>query len=930
MLAEPSAPPILTAPSDDTVDSTIAMVGRMVLRDIAASSDLDDQRARTGLGNLLRRALPLSQLDAGALKKPGLAAEFLPYVGGFDAYTAALRTTSTVGSQQKALMVAVVQATGSGKTRLAYADGQRESLVVLARVQKQKGSFTPVWEEFMQLGHHWESALPWLGEDERRLVSLSALATMRLLAACHVMYVARVLRCVASSPPASVTDPTSATQREAALRCLRNGRGGDAVAALYRAQLAALALPRKLPLQEGKVLSAPGGGAQGEIEVCVLDPAAVDAFCAAANAALRDQLWPGAQVVLWWDEAHALLSNRTPKLFSPSKLFAAGGSADVAEMQDCFYGLTAACADLCDSSQLAWLQALCGTWLELSTRVSLPDISPLRGRVTTVFHASRISVQDMLGMLTQYMQLNDDTVKALRPHLEAMQGRPIFFYSDFLDAFWQSLPYVVTPHHASSSALPAGNPTAPSLDAAALRELLVGAARSSVHVSRMRMATILDGMWKNPGRHVGRMHPTLIVELYAALRMNRGVVTLSHDAGSEALRHGLLALPLSGTPQADNLRFDETQCQLEDEPISADAIRFLVDAIVKRNARNNPNRDPIFQLLSESLASGGSAGFKFTTSVKGPVLEIAFAWHVLRRVLLRGDARPSLHDILAPLAAPGFQMPGSAAQLVVASTVRGASCDDALRGGLPTDLHLLGSHTGQELVLTNIATAAGADVVFTVFSSQGAPVAVFVQAKAQQQASLRDCLRAASPAWQYTDEPQRDLALAGKPFKSSIARAAYEQLAASPAASGMLAAAHRVALSATGFKPSAVEFVNTLNRLPHGCERSPILLCQPTVTAFGARLSKQLIAECSKSGHATPTSSTAELAYLLPQSVADVTRGAVIRSAPATRALKDGAAAADGQAGGKVTHRQGRQVGNLETPDKDVLRAVTASRARGE
>lgn len=887
----------------------------MVVCDMAASSDLADQRARTGLGTLLLHALPLSQLDAIRPQKPGLAAEFLPYVGGFDEYTAALRTTSTAGNQQKAHVVAVVQATGSGKTRLAYADGQGERLVVLARVQKE--GLTPAWVDFMQLGKHWESVLPRLDERERRLVSLSALAAMRLLAACHIMHVAQVLRCVASEPPASVTDPIAVKQREAALRCLRNGRGDDAVAALYRLRLASLALPRKLPLRVGAAHAAAGGGAEGEIEVAMLDPAAVDAFCATVNSALRDQLWPGAQVVLWWDEAHALLINRTPKLFSPLKFFAAGGSAEVAEMQDCFYGLTVVCADLCDSKTLAWLQVLCGTWLELSTRVSLPDISPLRGRVTTVFHASRISAENMLGMLRKYMELDDDTVKKLRPELEAMQGRPIFFYSHFLHAFWDSLPYAVTPLPACSSAQPAGSPTSPSLDAAALQKLLVNAARSAVHFSSMYMSAILAGMLEHPGQHFGRTYPTLIVELYAALRMNRGVVTLSHDAGSEALRRGLLALPLAGTPQADNVRFDATTCQLEDEPISAEAIRFRLDGMVKCEGRANRDFDPIFRLLGESLASGGSAGFQLSTSVKGTVLEIAFAWHVLRCVLLHGDASPTLHDVLQPLAAPGFELPDSAARLVVASTARGASCDAALRGGLPTDLHLLGSRAGQELVLTNISTEAGVDVEFTVFSSQGTPVPVFTQSKAQRQATLRDSLRAASPAWQYTDEPERDRAFAGKPLTPSKSRIAYEQLADSPGVSGMLAAAFRVVLSATGFKPSTVDLVNKLNRLPHGSARSPIVLCQPTATAFGVRLSKQLIAECSKAGLTKPTSSTAELAYLLPQSVADVTRGAIIRIAPAPAASKGGSVAADGQAC------------NLIKPDDDIVRAVTASRARG-
>lgn len=915
--ADPAKIPTVVAKSTAAVNKQIDKLGCMVVADIALSSNLEDQRAMTGLGDLLLAPLPLTRLDAQSGRKPGLAAEFLPYVGSFKQYAAALQTTSAVGDLQKAHVVAVVQASGSGKTRLAYADGQNERLVVLARVFKEK-AFTPVWDVFMKLSNHWKMVLPRLDASNRRLVSLSALAAMRLLAACHVMHVARVLRCL--------SHPTPAMQRAAALRCLRNGRGEEAVQALYQAQLARRVSPTKLPVRTHSADASASVGTKDSVEVAMLDPAAVDAYCTQANKALRDQLWPGAEVVLWWDEAHALLTD-TPKLFSPAKLFAAGGSAEVAEMQDCFYGLTVVCSDLCDSKQLVWLQVLCGTYLELSTRVRLPDISPLRGRVSTVFHASRITTNDMLSTLTHYLHLDEATVYALRPYLEAMQGRPIFFHTHFLQAFWQRLLNASSSAHAASgstvAALGGCSSTACAVDASALRNLLVEAALSSVDTSRQYMSAILTEMSTLPSQCLGRTYQTLIVELYAALRMNRGVATLSHDAGSKVLERGLLALPLAGTPQASNLRFDEATCRLDEEPISADAIRFRVEGTVKDAVK--ADGDPIFQLLSDSLASGGSAGFKLARSAKGPLLELAFAWHVLRSVLLHPDGRPTLHDVLQPLAAPGFKVPDTAKRLVVARTVRGASCDDTLRGDHPTDLHLWSSRSGQELVLTNIDPDAGVDVLFTVFQKEAVPagVPVFVQARAQKQASLRDCLRAASPAWQYTDEPERALALQGRTFKPSAARAAYQKLATEDPASSMLAAAFRVALSVTGYRKDTVALVNALNDLPHGCQRSPIILCQPTEAAFGAVFSKQLIAECCKEGLTEPTTGTTELAFLLPQSVVQVAHGKVTRIAPAAAASKT-----EANAGGASGQADSAENSCLIAPDDSVIKAVSASRTR--
>ena len=128
-------PPSFVYPTDDSVINAIERVAMLVSSDIAASGDLDEQRVMAG--PLVRKPFPISRLEGLAGCAPGLATEFLPYKGSHAAYSAALESTH-VNQVQQRHVVAVVQASGSGKTRLAYADGQDARVVVVARVWMQK------------------------------------------------------------------------------------------------------------------------------------------------------------------------------------------------------------------------------------------------------------------------------------------------------------------------------------------------------------------------------------------------------------------------------------------------------------------------------------------------------------------------------------------------------------------------------------------------------------------------------------------------------------------------------------------------------------------------------------------------------------------------------------------------------------------------
>lgn len=138
-----------------------------------------------------------------------------------------------------------------------------------------------------------------------------------------------------------------------------------------------------------------------------------------------------------------------------------------------------------------------------------------------------------------------------------------------------------------------------------------------------------------------------------------------------------------------------------------------------------------------------------------------------------------------------------------------------------------------------------------------------------------DCLRAATPALQYTEAKERTASLRGSGFKPTGERAASQELpmATAPAAT---AVPHRTLRHGLG--PATIAAVSTLNDLPDGSKRSPVVLCEPSELAFGKNLTAQLLASC-KGG--APTSGTDNLAYLLPQAVGDVTKGEVKKAGSA-------------------------------------------------
>jgi len=484
-------------------------------------------------------------------------------------------------------------------------------------------------------------------------------------------------------------------------------------------------------------------------------------------------------------------------------------------------------------------------------------VSPLRDRVIPVFHASRLTVQDMINVLTNYFHLEDRTIDELRQLLRGVCGRPYFFFNRVFSAIWKML----------ESGW--GKKNSEGIGADRWHNCLLDAVKSGIELARGWMRQVVEKNWDTPvAPPDNSTSSSLCSELYAAIRLNNGQVHFRvSEAMAFAIRCGLLALPIVGADSNSPLKYS-----MNDEPISMNALRAHGDTLV---CRKDPDEDPIFGLLAKTLGSGEISMFGFTQSVKGNVLELAFVWHVVRVGLVAEfEGKPAtLHDLLYPLLPRSGRVhnyvPVSAQARHLASTT---PVKDAIEQAGATAFRRVLQYPSA--VVFAVDRNAGVDVLLATESDPGNDVSasfVLVQAKAQQRAQLVDCLRAASPAWQYTTDPERHDVIAGNisaNHKWSKRRLDFVKLAGEhPDAFN---SAIRVALSVNDFQSNAVTMCQELNRCKEGTYDSPIVLCVATSEAFGARLCRELQAVCQGP---SLTSLTTSAAYLLPHTVAAVQSG---------------------------------------------------------
>jgi hypothetical protein len=867
-------------------------VAALIIHDMFEIGSLEAQRAR--LGNALKAPLPLSSLDAASPARPVLATELLAYEGSFDTFSRALHN-SAEGHEQLHRAIAVTQASGSGKTKLAYAEGLRSSLVILVRVVTQNTGFTRPWSEYMELAKKLEVARAGATPAQKRSMSETALAAMRLLVSSYAEWATLVLSAFLSArskldaTAADMSNPEArAAAQEVALRCLRNVRGERAVASLFK---------RRLEKMAENMEKEPSTTQEAVVK---LSDAVVKEHTSKIAARLSALLWEGATVVVWYDEAQALLSgggvsrsNRTPQVFLRlSDYLEHNDDDDDVEPKDVFYGLTALMRSLLDPP-LSWRQVICGPWLELSEQVELPRFSCVHDRVSSLHHASFIGEEEMIRSLSRYFVIDAPLSESTMELLRQLSGRPVWFFDTFWQQLWNHVGGTSAVWGTSSTAVTTEStgvllPAAPATSAAvpSLSDHIEMAARAAIELNRQSANRIVKRSWEDATeRGDGDRHSmfSLCRELYAALKMNGGVVDITQpSATNDAIRFGLLALEPAKKGGA-------VSALLSKEPCIAAALEAIGDDLVVRS-RNKPDDDPIYQVLSASKTMGQIASFHLTTSVKGPVLELFVVWSALRAGIIAGGRPVSLFSILAPYFSSGcISMPmgklldGWCMTATRARNLNELKKEDhtAVCSNWPFGLNA----ATDDVILHGIDGDAGADVVFAVTDSKsGARRLVLVQAKAQEKASLAECLRSATPAWQYTRTQHRRQLLTDEKAEEGLTtkRKEFQALIGDTGSKLVFDEAIRVAFCVNDFSRDSVAMCRFLNERPP-CAGSPLVLCSLQNGAVDPRCNEKvpkllvdaLIDCCKEDGVSHPVSDPTadhDKALWVPFPVSMVTR----------------------------------------------------------
>ncbi|RYE84501.1 MAG: hypothetical protein EOO65_02165 [Methanosarcinales archaeon] len=791
-------------------------------------------------------------------------------------------------------------------------------------------TFPPAWQRYINLTKQWVTVRPALSVDDARTVSDSALAAMRLLSTCYTEWVAAVLaayvaaRGTALSADEHEKGPRASAMRMVALRALRNGRGDAAVDKLFAARLKWLLANTTLTALDGSMRT-----------VQVLNPDAIKAHSVATHMRLQNMLWPGAQVLMWYDEAQMLMEEA--KIFMRLKEHH-GTPAAEREPQDALYGLTTIMAQM--TNETSAVHVLCGPWLQLSDRVRLPEHSSLHDRLTVVHHITHLGVADMWRSLNRHFDLGSDVPDDIRAQLAMLCGRPRWFFDSVWPALWKLL------RTAASDSEPATAVGAVEFSKESLLCKIRDALAMSLGQCQRLAKKLVDEAWDGV-REVRTAHKSMTMmcqELYAALKLNGGRVTVKKNAHGDAVRYALLALQPPGNM--------DDMCMWA-EPLVANALEARGDRAVpitltasSRLGLDSDSEDPILSLFQGALNSIVVCDFNLTTSVKGPLLEILTAWHVVRTSIIaaREGRLPTLGDVMEPLLAPDVELPaGVSSRTVLARRALPASALRTHKGA--TDFHAFAAGSmNADVVLYAMDSDAGVDVAFAVAlngsgdqstntvtgagaaaavvpvpvaaaagAGAGAAAGVFTaasraaarsatadatatgatrvaaarvaalalprtqmgfQIKVRRDARLIDGLRAATPAWQYTTESERE-ALCGGAWSASMRsgaplakRAALTALAEKEPE--LFDRAMRVMLSATPYRGETVALAALLNR-KYPTSLSPVLLCVATPTAFGHHICNILRDTCRQSnGLLQPVAHTTNGRFWLPHSVAQV------------------------------------------------------------
>jgi hypothetical protein len=676
-----------------------------LLCDFEELNVLEFQRKKWHLGHQLLRALPVTccETNSSALD-PCFVDMLLPYVGTVNEYWSAIREQNVLGEQHGKCIVAVAQASGSGKTRLSYALGQEKAFVVIVRIAMHRTEkLSAPWSQWVtsvskaQMKFH---------TADGRTAAAFGMSSLRLLVASYVEWVALVLTEIREKR----RNITVAQLREACLRALRNGSGDSAVLALFSFRMTQF-FPDGAPINDSH---------EEDVKSHTQD----------VNRLLRNVIGDAETVVISFDEVQQLLFELRDCFYPLAEWSNSALSSDGLQRQSrsAYHALVALMPWLMDN--LGWRQSMCGSYFQISEE-AVSKLSPIAKRVAPLYHTSRIEVADMERVLCTFFHFRSADFcrgDVVRSCLDYFRGRPKFFFGHTWSCIWRRICMLDNADTDISDLV---------------RDALMEA---RVTLSRERERDV-NQLWTQPQLIASNPEVTTAFycqELYASLKFTDGsIVTSGVDA--DVVRYGIFA----SLPESDE------KLDLKAEPATVAAILSVGDRLVWR-AADDPSTDPVFMILARCVKGGRISGFHFTTSVKGHAWELGCVWHVLRSRIISNGVELSLSHLISPMLSSNFHLPASLNMWrVLAEYGQDARQLDSTA---PTQYHAFLSHPDRlKLVVYDLDTSAGADVLLLVQNKEDdSDVAlVSIQCKAEKSSSLAECLRSCSPSWQFTTVPQR-------------------------------------------------------------------------------------------------------------------------------------------------------------------------------
>ena len=787
----------LTKFDEDTYASHVNFAASAISQSIALSRNTEEQCRRMDLAasvaTALKKPMPVSLLEAHVPEdqlpyaSPALDTNFLHYVGDPNAFYRAL---ASVGSsdQSAAPALIVAQASGSGKSRLAYLAGTQNIVGFVQLVNYGSDAMPLPWQRFCS------------GAAKCPVLSLNA---MLLLLVSYVEFATDVAAKYKELHP----DADVQLLRHIVLRCLRNGKGHEGAELLFSRALSTTTL------------------ASLGLETWHQVHPVVEAHCKSVHAKLNAVFTctgEVGEVVLFVDEAQGLVTRPDP-VSGANVQVQSRKSTGPGSQRDALYVLTLAVEHLRQS--LGWKSVICGSWLDLVTLHSLPESSAFSTAPTVICHASTITAKDMWGTLTTHFnfRLDDAQEKRVMELLAMLRGRPANFYRFFLPHFMRTTAECTD-------------------DFPALLEQQLKAACGRIAETGRRLMGSLWASYAQPTSGLERSITPgrLIAKLYFAIKMSDAQLKFDdREVEKLAVRHGILLHPrgcASDSPDAPV----SYSANIGDEPCLKAAIEEFFDAKVHNDSKFGGQ---LLQLIGGAFHHEWDCSGQVDAGAKGP----AFEQLVAMSLIIASIGSTSDGEAMDPISVAPAQSQPDLAWLLQRMGVLPEAFDVSALAHCPVRISRAVNTGGNERVFHelldgtlpegtlayNIHPNAGADLAFCTVGSSPRRL-VMIQVKTQATTSLHDLVRAATPAWQFhTDVIAKMSARAnGETVKPDTSRTRNQFLETARTFQYEMEHAIRVVFTSAAYQPQTVKLVNGINRLPRYRD-SPLCLCMSSERAFG-------------------------------------------------------------------------------------------------